>query len=81
MEYEDALKNSGYNVDLKYNNNRSEKPKTRERNIIWFNPLFSKSFLTNVSKTFLQLVTKYFPRSHKLHVIFTHNSVKVSYIS
>ena len=28
VEYEDALKKSGYNVDLKYTNNKSEKPKT-----------------------------------------------------
>ena len=34
VEYEDALKKSGYNVDLKYTNNKSEKPKTRKRNII-----------------------------------------------
>ena len=28
VEYEDALKKSGYNRDLKYTNNKSEKPKT-----------------------------------------------------
>ena len=79
VEYEDALKKSGYNVDLKYTDNKSEKPKTRKRNIIWFNPPFSKSVSTNVAKTFLQLVTKHFPRSHKLHKIFNRNTVKVSY--
>ena len=30
VECEDALKKSGYNVDLKYTNNKSEKPKTRK---------------------------------------------------
>ena len=30
VEYEDALKKSGYNVDLKYTDNKSEKPKTRK---------------------------------------------------
>ena len=79
VEFEDALKKSGYNVDLKYTDNKSEKPKTRKRNIIWFNPPFSKSVSTNVAKTFLQLVTKHFPRSHKLHKIFNRNTVKVSY--
>ena len=78
VEYEDALKKSGYNVDLKYTNNKSEKPKTRKRNI-WFNPPFSKSVATNIAKTFLQLVTKHFPRSNKLHKIFNRNTVKVSY--
>ena len=79
VEYEDALKKSGYNVDLKYTDSKSEKPKTRKRNIIWFSPPFSKSVSTNVAKTFLQLVTKHFPRSHKLHKIFNRNTVKVSY--
>ena len=76
VEYEDALNKSGYNVDLKYTNNKSEKRKTRKRNIIWFNPPFSKSVSTNVAKTFLQLITKHFPRSHKLHKIFNRNTVK-----
>ena len=53
------LKKSGYNVDLKYINNKSEKTKTGKRNIICFNPPFSKPVSTNVAKTFLQLVTKH----------------------
>ena len=73
------LKKSGYNADLKYTNNKSEKTKTGKRNIIWFNPPFSKPVSTNVAKTFLQLITKHFPRSHKLHKIFNRNTVKVSY--
>ena len=77
--YEDALKKSGYNVDLKYTNNKSEKPKTWTRNIIWFNPSSDKSVSTNVVKTFLQLVTKHFLKSHKLHKIFKRNTVKAFY--
>ena len=73
------LKKSGYNVDLKYINNKSEKTKTGKRNIICFNPPFSKPVSTNVAKTFLQLVTKHFPRTHKLHKIFNRNTIKVSY--
>ena len=53
VECEDALKTSGYNVDLKYTNNKSEKLKTRKRNMIWFNPNFSKFVLTNGAGTFL----------------------------
>ena len=79
VEYKDALKKSGYNVDLKYTNNKSEKPKTRKRRMIWFNPPFNKSVSTNVAKTFPQLVTKHFPRSHKLDKIFNRSTVKVSY--
>ena len=77
VEYDDALKKSS--VDLKYTNNKSEKPKTWKRTVIWFNPPFSKSISTNVAKTFLQMVTKHLPRRHKLHKIFNYNTVKVSY--
>ena len=63
LEYKDELKKSSY-VDLKYTNSKSEKLKTRKRNIIWLNSSFSKSVSTNVAKTFLQLVTKHFARSH-----------------
>ena len=79
VEYEDALKKLSYNVDLKYTNNKSEKQNMQKRNIKWFNPPFSKFVSTNVAKAFLQLITKHFPRSHKLHKIFNRNTVKVSY--
>ena len=46
--------------------------------IIWFNSPFIKVVSTNVSKTFLQLLTKNFPRSRKLHKILNRNTVKVS---
>ena len=52
VEYEDALKTLGYNVDVKYTNNKSEKPKTLKGNIC-FNPLFSRSVSRNIGKTFL----------------------------
>ena len=50
-------------------------------NIIWFNPPFSRSASTKVTKTFLQLVIlkkskKNFPRNKKLHKIFNLNTVK-----
>ena len=38
-EYEDVLKKSDNDADLKYTNRKSEKPKTQKRNIIWFNDL------------------------------------------
>ena len=80
VKHEDALKKLGYDVDLKYTNNKLEKQKTQKQNIMWFNPPFSKSVSTNISKTFLQLITKDFPRSHKLHEVFDCNTVQVTYI-
>ena len=51
----------------------------RKRKIIWFNPPFSKSIKTNINKIFLQLLSKYFPKNHKMHKILNRNSVKISY--
>ena len=79
IQEEDTAKRSRYNVDLKCTYKNLGKPKTQKRNIIWFNPPFNKSVSTNVSKTFIQLVTKRFPRSHKFHKIFNRKTVKVSY--
>ena len=81
VEYETALRNSGYkNVNFQYslrNNNNNQR--NRQRNIIWFNPPFSQTVSTNVAKRFLNLLDKHFPRSNKLHKIFNRNTIKVSY--
>ena len=85
--YREALKNSNYSDPFTYQpcnkvNKTGTPPQansTRKRNIIWFNPLFSKSVKTNVGKTFLNLVDKHFPPSNPLHNVFNRNNVKVSY--
>ena len=51
----------------------------RKRNIIWFNPPYSKNVQTNVAKTFLNLIKKHFPVNHNLHPVFNKGNVKVSY--
>ncbi len=53
--------------------------RNRQRNIIWFNPPFSKNVKTNIARNFLCLIDKHFPPNHKLHKIFNRNTVKVSY--
>ena len=63
-----------FNKDESNNGRRN-----RRRNIIWFNPPFSKGVETNVAKEFLHMVDKHFPRSHRLHSIFNRNNCKVSY--
>ena len=79
--YQDALKKSGYTHQMTYNpstpptNNR----RNRGRRIIWFNPPFSKSVVTNVGKEFLRLIDIHFPAHDPLHKIFNRNTVKVSY--
>ena len=60
------------------NNDENQKRK-RKRNIIWFNPPYSKNVKTNIGKTFLQLLSKHFPKDHQMHKIFNKNTIKVSY--
>jgi hypothetical protein len=90
--YENALRPSNYDFNLQYNatpssktdapNNESctSQPKRkRHRNIIWFNPPYRKNVVTNIGKTFLQLIDKHFPKSSRLQKIFKRNSIKISY--
>ena len=51
----------------------------RKRNIVWYNPPFSKHVSTNVGRKFLNLIDKHFPKGHILHKLFNRNNVKVSY--
>ena len=82
--YQQALERSGFTHKLKYDdsNTREMRPHTsgnRKRNVIWFNPPFSKSVSTNVGKEFLKLIDKHFPKHNKFNKIFNRKTVKVSY--
>ena len=80
--YQEALNKSGYNYNLSYNESRNEKQqsrKNRPRNILWYNPPFSKNVKTNVGKCFLSLIDQHFPKSHPLQRIFNRNTLKLSY--
>ena len=81
--YENALSRSNNNIKLEYSDKQkrstqNSNPK-RKRNIIRFNPPYSKNVRTNVAHKFLALIDKHFPKSYVLHKIFNRNSVKVSY--
>ena len=67
------------NDDDNNNNNNPRKSKQRERNIIWFNPPFSKNVPTKIERYFLNIIDKHFPRDHKFHKIFNRNNIEVSY--
>ena len=65
--YEQALRNSGFNEELKYENKDNEE-KTRnvekregKRTIIWFNLPFSLSVKTNIGKLFFKSTKKTLP--------------------
>lgn len=76
--YQEALKRNGYNHQLRYNPPVARQ-RQRTRNVIWFNPPYSKTVETNVGKEFLKLVRKHFPRNNKFNKIFNTNTVKISY--
>ena len=63
IQYETAMKNSEHkNVDFKYNLvYKNNNKRSKQRNIIWFNPPFSLAVLTNVAKRFLDFLDKHFP--------------------
>ena len=59
-DYEKALKKSGYNVKLQYKptNQNTNNKINRKRNIICFNPPFSKTVSTKIGHYFLNLLDK-----------------------
>ena len=81
--YQNILSQSGYDCKLQYkpnnvNEDKSKSSKNRKRNIIWFNPPFSKNASHNISKYFLLLIQKHFPNNRKYHKILNKNNVKIS---
>ena len=77
--YENALKESGYKAEMKYETSENTNNRNRQRKILWFDPPFSQSVKTNIGKVFLKLVRKHFPRHYKLHKFFITNTLRLSY--
>ena len=73
------LSEAGYDVKLKCNRNKKTKQKNSKRNIVCFNPPYSKIVVKKVGHYFLKLLNKHFARHQKQHKIFNRNTVKVSY--
>ena len=77
--YETALKRSGYNATLKYNEDQQTKPPKPKRKLFWFNPPFNSQVRTNIGKEFLKILDKNFPKGTKWHKHFNRHTVKLSY--
>jgi hypothetical protein len=77
--YQEALKKSGYNHELKYEEQEEGNRRNRARKIIWYNPPYSNNVQTSIGHAFLKIIKEQFPREHKLHKIFNTNTVKLSY--
>ena len=78
--YEKSLKDSGY-TDFNLNfikTSSSNTKRNRQRNIIWFNPPFSRAVSTDVRKRFVQLASP-FLTLQQAPKIFKNNTAKVSY--
>ena len=79
--YQEALIKAGYNHKLtcQKHDQKNDNSQQCKRQIIWFNPPYSKNVTTKVGKFFLSLIDKHFPPHHKLHKLFNRNNVKISY--
>ena len=79
--YKEALKKNGHKYNLTYQPpvETNQNGRRRSRNIIWFNPPFSKTVSTNIGRYFLNLIAKHFPPHHKYRKIFNKNNIKISY--
>ena len=78
--YSDALSKSNFNVQLEYEQqNNTRKRHNRQRNVLWYNPPYSKNVKTNLAQNFLQLIDKHFPPNNKLNKLFNRHTVRVSY--
>ena len=83
IEYENALKISGYKDRLVYENNsviendKNEK-NNRKHNIIWYNPPYLANTKTTIGKIFFKVLNKHFPRGNKFYKIFNKNAVQLS---
>ena len=78
--YNGALHESNFKETLKFvipapkNNDENQKRK-RIRDMIWFNPPYSKNVGNGIGKTFLQLLSKHFPKDHEMHKIFNNSTL------
>ena len=57
----------------------NQRKRQRRKEIIWFNPPFSRTVETDIGKKFLRLIDRHFPETHKYHRIFNRRTIKVSY--
>ena len=51
----------------------------RKRQIIWWNPPYSKNVKTNIGAKFLALINKCFPKDGPLGKAFNRSNLKLSY--
>ena len=71
-EYQAALKDAGYNFNLRFDQSAStstqsdKKKRNRKRKVTWWNPPWSEDIKTHVGKEFLKIIKTSFPPNHEL---------------
>ena len=78
-DYQETMLKSGFAGELEYVKTNGSAKRSRKRNIVWFNRLYSDHIKTNIGKEFQKLVDIHFPHHHRLHKICNENDIKVSY--
>ena len=78
MKNKDNTTTNNDNNSDSNNGNISKKSKQRKRNILWFNPPFSKNVATKIGRYFVNLIDKQFLRDHKFYKVFNRNNAKVN---
>ena len=77
--YQEALRKSGYDHNLRYDPQPTRARRTRPRNVTWYNPPYSANVATDIGHKFLKAVHDCFPKHHPLNKIFNRNTLKLSY--
>ena len=79
--YNNILEKNGYREKIEYiENNTNTKRAKREREIIWYNPPFSKNVKTKIGYHFINLIDKHFGnKDNVLNKIFNRNKIKIGY--
>ena len=80
-DFQDALKESGYdyNIEYKEKGHDNKNKRTRSRQVLWFNPPYSCHVKTDLGRKFLKIIDKIFKKSHPLRKIFNRSCMKISY--
>ena len=83
-EYKEALEKAGYKSEMVYQGQEvvgkdRKRKRRRKKNVIWYNPPFSKNVKTNIGKVFFGLLQRNFPPKHPLHCLFNKKTVSLAY--
>ena len=77
--YQEALRKSGYQHNLRYEQRPPRRSQNRPRNVLWYNPPFSSNVATDIGRKFLKAIDDCFPKHHPFSKIFNRNTLKLSY--